>query len=111
MRPYSVVVALTGDDASTFLRIVTTLHRRGVPVIEAALSRPTAGRRAFAATFVATGRQARVVAASLLRLVDVVGVELCEAADGQGNLVSAGSCCESHGHWVSVGGQQRLGVQ
>jgi acetolactate synthase regulatory subunit len=81
-RPYSVAVALAGDDASTFLRIVATLHRRGVPVVEAALSRPTADRRAFAATFVATGRQARVVAASLRRLVDVVGVELSEAADG-----------------------------
>ncbi|MEO3826086.1 hypothetical protein [Actinomadura sp. B10D3] len=104
VRPFSVAVALAGNDTSAFLRLVATLHRRGVPVTEAALGRPTSGRRAFAATFVATGRQAQVVAASLNRLVDVVTVDLYEGPADPGNAGSA--CGEGCGRLIPVGGHQ-----
>jgi hypothetical protein len=81
VRPYSVVVALAGGDSSALLSLVSTLHRRRVDVLDAELTRPDAGRRVFAATFLATSRQARTVEASLRNLVDTVDVEMCEAAD------------------------------
>jgi acetolactate synthase regulatory subunit len=102
MRPYSVAVALIARDSSTLLSLVSTLHRRGVDVLSAELTRPTAGRRAFTATFHASWRQARTVEASLRNLVDVVGVEMCEAADGMEGghverIVPIGSCVAAAG--------------
>jgi hypothetical protein len=81
LRTYSVAVALTGRDSSALLSLVSTLHRRGVDVLDAELTRPFANSRAFTATFHATLRQARIVEASLRNLIDVVGVEMCEPAD------------------------------
>ncbi|WP_033330874.1 hypothetical protein [Actinomadura welshii] len=103
-RPYSVAVALTGNDTSAFLRVVATLHRRGVPVTEAALTRPTSDRRTFAATFVATERQAQVVAASLRRLVDVVDVDVYEPTETPDDPGSHGSCCVLHAHPITSHG-------
>lgn len=82
LQPFSVAVDLTGRNSSALLSLVSTLHRRGVDVLSAELTRPTADRRTFTATFHATERQARAVEASLRNLVDVVGVEMCEAPAG-----------------------------
>lgn len=79
-RPYAVATTLAGEDESTLLRIIMALHRRGVYVVEAVLAQLTTGGCSFSATFMATEGQARVVAASLQNLVEVVGVELREAA-------------------------------
>lgn len=88
VRPYSVAVTLAGSDGSALLSVVSTLHRRGVDVLNVELTRPTAGRRAFTATFHATWRQAGTTEASLRNLVDVVGVEMREAANDRGDSPS-----------------------
>jgi hypothetical protein len=80
VRPYSVMVVLIEGDSSALLSVVSTLHRRGVDVLEAELTRPSAGRRAFTATFLATWKQAGTVEASLRNLVHVVHVELTQPA-------------------------------
>lgn len=78
-RTFSVAIAVTGQDSSALLSLVSMFHRRRVELLDAELTRPTAERRVFTATFQATWRQARTVEESLRNLVDVIGVELCEA--------------------------------
>ena len=78
-RPHTVEVSLAAEDNATLLRLVSTLHRRGVHVLEATLSRPQ-GRPTFGATFLASEARAQTVAASLDRLVDVVGVDVRDAS-------------------------------
>lgn len=78
-RTYSVAVTVAGGDGSALLRLVATLHRRGVELLRAELDRPGADRQHFAATFTASPQKARLVAVSLRNLVDVVGVQLSEA--------------------------------
>jgi acetolactate synthase regulatory subunit len=108
---YSVAVALSGQDAATLLRLVTVLHRRGVHVVEAELGQPTQRRAAFTATFLATARQALVVAASLRNLIEVLGVELCEAPNEAENVVPIGPSWQSRGPRTSVGGGQHREAQ
>ncbi len=80
LGPYSVAVVLADGDSSALLSVVSMLHRRGVDVLEAELTRPAADRRFFTATFTATWRQARTVEASLRNLVHAVSVELSQPA-------------------------------
>ena len=74
-RPHAVEIRLAGDDHATLLRLVSTLHRRGVHVLEATLSRPE-GRPTFGATFLASQRRASLVATSFDRLVEVLDVSV-----------------------------------
>ncbi|WP_116951906.1 hypothetical protein [Jiangella endophytica] len=76
-------VVLVGSDRAALLALVSTLHRRGVDVLEADLSRPAGGRRVFNATIAATPRQASSVEASLGQLIDVVEVVACKAIDAR----------------------------
>ena len=72
---HAVEIRLAGDDQATLLRLVSTLHRRGVHVLEANLIRP-AGRPTFDATFLASKVRASLVAASFDRLVEVLDVSV-----------------------------------
>jgi hypothetical protein len=78
---YFVSVALVSGDRAGLLSLASMLHRRGIDVLEAEFSRPSAGRRVFNATVAATPRQASTLEASLRNLIDVVGVFTCEALD------------------------------
>lgn len=80
-REYAVSVALEGGDHALLLSLVSMLHRRGVEVLEADLSRPTEGRRVFNASVSATASQARTLAASLRGVIHVVDVSLYDADD------------------------------
>lgn len=74
-RAHAVEVLLAGEDDATLLRLVSTLHRRGVRVLEATLSRPDEGPT-FGVTFLASEQRAQLVAAALDRLVEVVRVDV-----------------------------------
>ena len=90
LRPYSVAVVLADGDGSALLSVVSALHRRGVEVLDAELTRSAAGRRSFTATFVATCRQARTVEGSLRNLVHVIRAEVSEAADRSHDTTAGG---------------------
>jgi hypothetical protein len=83
-EPYRVTVTLAQRDRSTFLSLVSMLHRRGVDVLEAELH--TATDSYFTATFLATPAHATTVVASLRNLIDVMDAELT----GAPRLVPAG---------------------
>ncbi len=78
--PYAVTVAWHGTDPSTLLALASVLHRRGVDVLDARLTAPVAGSRAFEATILATARQAATVEATLRGLVPVTDVHLAPVA-------------------------------
>jgi hypothetical protein len=75
--PHRVTVTLAQRDRSTFLSLVSMLHRRGVDVLEAELH--TATDAYFTATFLATPAHAMTVVASLRNLIDVMDAELTGA--------------------------------
>jgi len=77
VEPHRVTVTLAQRDRSTFLSLVSMLHRRGVDVLEAELH--TATDSYFAATFLATPAHATTVVASLRNLIDVMHAELTGA--------------------------------
>lgn len=82
---FVVTVALVpGGARADLLAMASALHRRGVEVIEAELSRPGRDRRVFSATFRSTDRQAETVLRSLEGLVDVVDATLYAALDIRG---------------------------
>ena len=78
---YAVTVEVVGGDQSTLLSLASVLHRRGVDVLAAELSRPVGGRRTFTATLAATTRQVDTVAATLRNLVPVMAVEVVPAGE------------------------------
>ena len=81
---FVVTVAMTVDGSrSDLLSMASVLHRRGVSVVEAELSRPAHERRVFSATFNATERQADTVSKSFANLIDVVDVALFRALDAR----------------------------
>jgi hypothetical protein len=73
-------VQLAQSDRSTFLALVSVLHRRGVEVVAAEL-RPGNAGLAFTVTFLATPVQARTVLASLRNLIDVMDAKLLHEAE------------------------------
>lgn len=75
--PHRVTVTLAQRDRSTFLSLVSMLHRRGADVLEAELH--TATDSYFTATFLATPAHATTVVASLRNLIDVMDAELTGA--------------------------------
>lgn len=72
---HRVRVCLAHRDQSTFLSLVSTLHRRDVTVIEAQLFAPGADP-GFIATFLASPEKARTVTASLSNLIHVLDADL-----------------------------------
>lgn len=83
-RLFVVTVALTATGArADLLTMASVLHRRGVDVVEAELSRPAHDRRVFSAMFAATSQQASTVGRTFEGLVDVVDVSLFEAMDAR----------------------------
>lgn len=81
---YVVTVAMFADgDRSDLLTMASVLHRRGVEVVEAEMSRPSHGRRVFSATFRAERQHAETVLKTFGNLVDVVDTSLFEALDAR----------------------------
>jgi hypothetical protein len=74
---FVVAVVLTSEGArSDLLALASVLHRRGVMVEEATMTRPADHRRTFCASFTATRRQAMTVSRTFEGQVDVLDVEL-----------------------------------
>jgi hypothetical protein len=74
---FAINVELAADRSADLLAMASVLHRRGVDVLEAQLSRPVGGRRVFTASFVApSARQANTVARTFEGRVDVLEVHL-----------------------------------
>lgn len=81
-RLFAVSVAITADGArSDLLAMASVLHRRGVRVVEAELTKVAHGRRVFNATFNATSAQASTVLKSFQNVIDVVEAALFDALD------------------------------
>lgn len=81
-RPFIVTAVLTeGGGSADLLSMASVLHRRGVDVIEAALTRPSNGRRQFHATFLADPRMASTVCATFKNKVGVLEAVLFDALD------------------------------
>src|SRR3954471_14487719 len=76
----TVALSATGERAG-LLAMASTLHRRGVVVVEADLSKPLHGRRVFSATFAAEPAMAVTVLHSFENLIDVVDASLYQALD------------------------------
>ncbi|GAA3512978.1 hypothetical protein GCM10022234_04580 [Aeromicrobium panaciterrae] len=86
---FVVTVAMVpGGARANLLSMASVLHRRGVDVVEAELSRPGHDRRVFSATFRSTARQAETVLRTLEGLVDVVDATLYAALDVRGVAVA-----------------------
>lgn len=66
-------------DTATLLALVSTLHRRGVEVIDAQLGSDRQAQPFFTVTFLATSSQARTLTASLSNRIDVLDAELVPA--------------------------------
>lgn len=82
LRLFVVTVALVSDGSrANLFAMASVLHRRGVEVVEADLTRPSHGRRVFSATFSAEPRRADTVLKSYENLVDVLDASLFEAFD------------------------------
>lgn len=81
---YVITVAIVeGAARDPLLTGATTLHRRGVSLVEAELSRPTNGRHILSATFNAHERQAQTVLRTFANQVEVLDAELFQAFDGR----------------------------
>jgi hypothetical protein len=81
-RVYSVTVALIDDgDHDGLLVLASVLHRRGVRVAEAKLTRAAHGRQVFDASFSTTPRMAASVLATLQNQVKVLDAVLFEVLD------------------------------
>ena len=81
---FVLTVALVPDGArADLLGLASVLHRRGVDVVEAELSRPAHGRRVFSTTFRSTTRRAETVLRSMEGLVDVLDATLFQAFDAR----------------------------
>lgn len=104
---FAITVALDPEGSrSDLLAFASVLHRRGVDVLEAELTRPSNGRRVFHATFKATPAHATTVLRTFENLVDVLDAVLFEAFDARlpdgPNLSAptvvptAGSAAQSH---------------
>jgi transcription termination factor Rho len=77
------VAMVPGGARADLLGLASVLHRRGVDVVEAELSRPAHERRVFSATFRSTTRQAETVLRSMQGLVDVLDATLFQAFDNR----------------------------
>ncbi len=83
-RLFVVTVALVADgDRADLLAMASVLHRRGVEVVEADMSRPSHGRRVFSSTFRAERHHAETVLRTFESVVDVVDASLFEALDAR----------------------------
>jgi hypothetical protein len=81
---FALTVALVPDGArADLLGLASVLHRRGVDVVEAELSRPAHGRRVFSATFRSSPRQADTVLRTMQGLIDVLDATLFQAFDAR----------------------------
>ena len=80
VEPHRVSVQLVQHDRSTFLSLVSTLHRRGVHVVAADLQAPAGEPARFVATFLAAPARAETAVASLRNLIDVLDAELIVVA-------------------------------
>lgn len=79
---FTIRVDLTADLSTDLLRMSSVLHRRGVDVIEAHLSRPTAGCRTFTATFESRSEPHAVNVARIVRArVGVRSVRIMRMAE------------------------------
>jgi hypothetical protein len=77
---FAISVELVADPSADLLIMASVLHRRGVDVLEAQLSRPTGGRRVFTASFAArSARHATSVARTFEGRVGVLDVHLLTA--------------------------------
>jgi hypothetical protein len=77
---FAISVELAADPSADLLVMASVLHRRGVEVLEAQLSRPTGGRRLFTASFAArSGRHATSVARTFQARVGVLDAHLLTA--------------------------------
>jgi hypothetical protein len=86
-RLFVIAVAMTVDGSrADLLQMASVLHRRGVEIVEADLSRSAHGRRVFSATFHAAERQAETVLRTMEGLVDVIDASLFNALDARGDL-------------------------
>lgn len=82
---FAVTVAVASEGSrSDLLAMASVLHRRGVKVVEAELTKPAHGRRIFNATFNATLAQAETVLKSFQNMIDVLDAALFEAVDARG---------------------------
>lgn len=81
---FAVTVAVASEGArSDLLAMASVLHRRGVKVVEAELTKPAHGRRIFNATFDATPARAETVLKSFQNMVDVLDAALFAAVDAR----------------------------
>jgi hypothetical protein len=76
LQRHRVDVRLAQHDRSTFLAMVSSLHRRGVEVVAAELLPMHGASPTFSATFLATSTHASTVAATLRNRVEVFDAEL-----------------------------------
>lgn len=77
---FAICVELAADPSADLLIMASVLHRRGVDVLEAQLSRPSGGSRVFSATFAAPSeRQAATVARTFQGRIGVLDVRLLAA--------------------------------
>ena len=78
---FAVTVAVASEGSrSDLLAMASVLHRRGVKVVEAELTKPAHGRRIFNAT----PAQAEMVLKSFQNMIDVLDAALFEAVDARG---------------------------
>lgn len=83
-RLFVVTLAVLADgDRADLLAMASVLHRRGVDVVEAEMSRPSHGRRVFSSTFRAERHHAETVLKTFENLIDVVDASLFEALDAR----------------------------
>ena len=81
LAAHTVLVRMAQSDRSTFLALVSTLHRRGVEVVAAQLETTRDFNVQFTATFLASRERAATVTATLRNLVDVFAADLEEPAE------------------------------
>jgi len=83
---FAVAVKMTADGArADLMGMASVLHRRGIDVLEAELTRPTCGLRMFTALFFSSPQQASTVLRTLESLVDVLDASLLEVSDARSN--------------------------